>query len=157
MAFGSLWYWITVALIWTRVTHAPFGVPIDLYGVAEHVGGQGDAFVVLRAGVAKQLELARRFGAWMVGLWAFGLSSVASLAVAGIEWAQALVLLGAPLALAQVLTYRAAVRLSVMEPSWPILSKALQRHRLHLQLLSITSIFASAAFGMISLMAAFRL
>ncbi|WP_172328713.1 component of SufBCD complex [Mangrovicoccus sp. HB161399] len=147
-AFSSLWYWIVVALVWTRVAHAPMGIPMDHYDRARAVGGDEDAFALLRAGVARQLGHSEKARVWFTGVWAFALSSLLGLSLLGAELAQALLVLALPLAIGQLLVFRTARRMSQMEPEVGPLMAELKRLRLWLQLLSLAAIFVSAVIGM---------
>lgn len=100
-AFSSLWYWVVTALVWARMAQAPFGVPNDFFDRARQ-GDDDELFVLIRLGVQRHLAVGERMGPVVVALWAFALSTLTGLAVVyRLELAQAVLLLAAPLALAQ--------------------------------------------------------
>lgn len=150
-AFSSLWYWVFLSLVWTRVTHAPMGLPIDSYTRARGAGpdGEDDAFALIRVSVARQLAGSQRLGVWLVGGWAFLLSLLAGLAIGyGAELAQALLCLLAPLAVVQMLITRTAAHMAQMPPNLPELIARLYRLRLQVQIVALASLFVTAVFGM---------
>ncbi|WP_138464919.1 hypothetical protein [Poseidonocella sp. HB161398] len=147
-AFSSLWYWIVVALVWTRAAHAPMGIPMEHYDRARAVGGEGDLFALLRAGVARQLGVGRRARHVFVALWACALTTLFGLSMLGAELAQALFLLALPLAISQLLVLRSAQRMSAMEAEVDPLMAEMRRLRLWLQGLAVAAIFVTAVFGM---------
>ena len=148
-AFSSLWYWVVVALVWTRVAQAPMGLPVDAYDQARRIGGDDDAFALLRTGVARHLGQGLRVQQLGVALWAFLLSSLAGLAVLGLELAQALLFLAAPLGLAHLLVRATAQRMAGMEPALDPLLAELARLRLRLQIIAVLAIFVTAVYGML--------
>jgi len=151
-AFGSLWYWVVVALVWGRAMHTPMGMPSDIYDRARRLAGDGagDTYALLRAAVARQLAVTGKAAPWLVGLWAFVLTVLAGLGlVYGIELAQALLFLAAPLALCQWLSVRTALDMAAMEQELPALLARMGGLRGQIVVVGMVSIFATAIYGMI--------
>lgn len=150
-AFSSVWYWILVALIWTRAINAPLGVPLDLLRLAESGDDQAQRDLEART----EIELRRRTGAgnlapvWQVALWAFVLSVLTlSAGVYGIEVAQALLLLAAPLALVALTVARTGRVLLVMQVTGAELRRRLFGLKLRVQVIGLLAVFVSAIWGM---------
>lgn len=148
-AFPSLWYWVVTALIWSRLSHAPLGVPADLYTQAR---GESDdeAFVLIKHSVIRHLGMVDRAGVWLTGAWGFALTVLVVLSVIHqLQLAQAVLLIAAPYALAQWMTTRAARRMTEIEPEIETLMAAMRRLRVTLQVIGLAAIFVAALFGMI--------
>lgn len=155
-AFASLWYWLLLGLVWTRVIHAPLGVPFDLLRRAERNDAQAarDVDMLAELELRHRQELADAAGPWGVAAWAFALSLLAILGIGyGIELAQALLLLAAPLAGVQALSARARTRIRAEALSGAPLRAALRRLRTLVQGLGMASVFFSALWGMYALLA----
>lgn len=150
-AFSSLWYWVVTALVWSRLAQAPFGVPSDLYERARQgQNGDEEAFVLIKLGVQRHLTVVERLGPVLIGGWAFVLSSLAGLAMLyQLELAQAILILLAPVALAQFVITRGARRMTLMEPETEALLAVLRRIRMTVQAIALFAIFCAALFGMI--------
>lgn len=150
-AFSSLWYWVVTALVWSRLAQAPLGVPSDLYDRAQRAeDGDDEVFILIKLGVQRQLGMVDRLGPVLIGLWAFGLSSLVALAVLyRLELAQAVLLLLAPMALAQYVITRSARRMTWLDPDSTVLLAELRRTRILVQTIGLGAIFCAALFGMV--------
>lgn len=148
-AFSSLWYWAFTALLWSRLAHAPLGVPVDMY---DRTGPEDaeDVFTLIRLGVGRHLAITSRMGPVLTGGWAFVLTTLAGLAILyGQELAQAILLILAPLALAQTMITRTARRMTGMDPDIGALLRELRNLRITVQIIALAAIFFAALFGMI--------
>jgi hypothetical protein len=88
-------------------------------------------------------------GVWLLGLVTFFLTVLATLAIwYDIEFAQAVVLIAAPMTLVGWMGLRLAQRLAREEPRGEALFKPLMRHRFWTQVVGMISIFVTAMFGM---------
>jgi hypothetical protein len=156
-AFSSIWYWLFLGLIWTRVIHAPFGVPYDLLRQADRNDVQAgyDVAALTAIEMRHRDQIAGAVGVWAVAAWAFGLTLLAVLGLAyGLESAQALFVIAAPLAVVQVMTARTHGRIRAQELEGRDLRQALRRLRGMVQGIGMVSVFFSALWGMIRLLEA---
>ena len=150
-SFSDIWYWLMLGLVWTRVLHAPMGVPAELVLRARR--GQADAaadLALLSAlRVRHERDAARSLGVWRVAAWSFVLSA---LAVAGfgyfVEVAQAAFLLLAPYGLVRLVEGRAVARLAAEQPAGRALIEAHLRLRRRVQLVVLPAVFLAAVWGM---------
>jgi hypothetical protein len=155
-AFSSIWYWLLLGLVWTRVIHAPFGVPFDLLRRADRNDPRAirDVEALTAIEIRHRDEIAATLGAWEVALWAFVLALLGGLALGyGVEPAQALLLLAVPLALVRWLIARAQRRIVAGGLRGADLRAALRRLRALVQAVGMTSVFVSALWGMFRLLA----
>jgi hypothetical protein len=150
-SFSNLWFWIMLAVIWSMVSHRVIGVPFDRVARAKRLGGQSerDLFDLVRINVNRMLHLAHVAGSWLIGLMAFGLSSLALLAFwYDVEFAQAVVLIAIPLSLVALMRFALARRIAAEQPDLQALCKRLARHRFWVQVIGMISIFVTAMYGM---------
>lgn len=150
-SFSSLWYWIAVAVFWSRVTHSTLGVPYDMVLRARRRGGQDLAD--LQAMVALQLRrraaILHQGGTLIALLWAMALSALGVLGFGyGLELAQAVTLLMLPATLVAGLRLRLMQRLAGRVPDGEALCKALTWHRLGVQTIALAAILVTTLWGM---------
>lgn len=149
-SFSSLWFWIVLAAVWSSASHWVLGVPYDMVIRARRQGGQAAADLedLVRIKVGRLLHVAGRAGLALPALAAFVLTALAVLAFwYGVEFAQALVLLAAPMTLVAALSLSLARRIAA---SWPLgddLARLLGRHRFWVQAIGFVSIFVTAMYG----------
>lgn len=150
-SFSNLWFWIVLAAVWAMASHRVLGVPIDMVTRARRYGGQAtlDLEELARINAYRQLLLARESGLWMSAL-AAGLLSMALLLgfIYGVEFAQALFLLGFPLLLVRLLELRAAQRVHNGEGHGEALLRLIRAHRVITQMIGMVAIFVTAVWGM---------
>ena len=150
-SFSNLWYWIALAALWSAASHRVLGVPWDLVHRAARNGGQfqTDLETLVRIYVTRILYIAAVSGLWLIGL-ASGL--LTALAILGfwykVEFAQAVLLLAAPMTLVGLLTLNTARVISETWPQGADLRRKLIRHRLTIQFIGMVSIFVTAMWGM---------
>lgn len=150
-SFSNLWYWIALAVLWSTTSHWVMGVPFDMITRARRQGGQAaeDLVVLARINAARLLYISRNAGVWIIAFTSFLLTTLAVLAfVQWIEFAQAVILLFAPMVLVGLLTLRLAHRLEQEAPDADMLNRRLMRHRMVVQLIGMVAIFVTAMFGM---------
>jgi hypothetical protein len=150
-SFSNLWFWIAVAVLWSSASHWVVGVPWDLVQRARRAGGEAEADVMALVGIYTRriLFVARVSGLWLVGLTAFLLTGLALLGfLYAVEFAQALLLLAAPMTLVGALTLRTARRLAEEQPEPEMLYRRLLRHRMAVQGIGMVAIFVTAVWGM---------
>lgn len=150
-SFSNLWYWIALAVLWSSTSHWVIGVPFDMILRARRQGGQpqADLETMVRINVTRLLYIARTAGLWLVGFVCFVLTALGVLAFGfGIEFAQALLFLIAPMTLVGLLTINTAFHIEAGDGEGKALHRRLTRHRLTLQAIGMVSIFITAMFGM---------
>ncbi|WP_210402067.1 component of SufBCD complex [Pseudotabrizicola formosa] len=150
-SFSSLWYWIALAVLWSSVSHWVMGVPFDLITRARRQDEEAaeDLAALARITARRMLYISRRGGMWLIGFMCFVLTVLALLgAVYGVEFAQAVLLMAAPMVLIGYLTLRLALRVETEAPVGAALVRLLMRHRFVTQFIGMISIFVTALFGM---------
>jgi hypothetical protein len=150
-SFSSLWYWIGLAVMWSSASHWVLGVPNDVIQRARRVGGQAeeDLAVLLRINISRLLYIAQVSGVWLLALTFFVLTALAMLGFYyGIEFAQAVFLLTAPMAIVGAMTIATARRLAAEGVAPPRVYRRLTAHRLSVQVLGVVAIFITSMWGM---------
>ncbi len=151
-SFSNLWYWIGLAVFWSTVSHWVLGVPFD--SVLRAKRGKPETAMQdlqdhVRVNINRILHITDVSGSWIV---LFGSAFLTALAIAAflydIEFAQAAILLLAPLAVLSLLTVRAARIISQRNLSGDELISALTRHRFITQGIGVVAIFLTAMYGM---------
>ena len=150
-SFSNLWYWIGLAVLWSSVSHWVMGVPFDMITKARRHGGDAleDLADLTRINAKRLLYISRNGGGWVVAFVCFLLSLLGMLAIYyKIEFAQAVLLLVAPMVLVGYLTLRTALKIEEETPQGDALIRRLMHHRFFVQLIGMLSIFCTALFGM---------
>lgn len=118
-SFGSIWFWLLLALVWTLAGRRVVGVPADVIARARRTGAaEGEDPDALRlldwlSLTLPRWRMGRVEGAVALGVAAFVLTALFVLGfLYGLEMAQALVLLLLPLLLLAVAELRLARRLA---------------------------------------------
>lgn len=138
-------------MVWSSASHYVLGVPYDVIQRARRQGGQSleDMEDLVRINVNRMLYIMQVSGIWLLGLVAFFLSGLGTLAFwYQMEFAQAVLLIAAPMTLVGWMGLRLANRLAQQEPRGEALFKPLIRHRFWTQVVGMVSIFVTAMFGM---------
>lgn len=151
-SFSNLWYWIALAVTWSRASHWIMGVPFDMVMRARRLGGQAEIDLedMVRAATHRVLYITRVAGVWVISGVAFVLCVLLLLGfVYHVEFAQALVLIMAPLSVVGLLTVRLAHRIEADQPRDEALHRILWRHRVWVQVIGMVSIFVTAFWGML--------
>lgn len=150
-SFSNLWFWIGLAVLWSTASHWVLGVPFDMVSRAARQGGQAeeDFESLVRINCNRILFITEEAGLIMAAIGSFVLSTLVVLAfVFGIELAQAIFLMAAPMTLVWGLSVRTARKITVHQLTEQPLRKALTRHRLIVQAIGMVSIFVTALWGM---------
>ncbi|RDC73136.1 component of SufBCD complex [Rhodovulum sp. 12E13] len=148
-SFSNLWFWIALAVVWSTASHYVLGVPYDMITRARRDGGEAEEDLrdMVRVNVNRLLHIAESAGLWLLALACFALTTLAIVGfVYGIEFAQALFLLGFPLSIVFALSLRTARRIRAADGEG--LHRVLVRHRLSVQAVGVVSIFVTAMWGM---------
>ena len=150
-SFSNLWFWIALAVVWSTASHWVLGVPYDMIMRARRRGGEAldDLEDLVRINVKRMLAITTTSGLWILGFIAFGLTMLCLLAfVYGVEFAQALFLLGLPLSIVGAMAVAVAQKITTRQLAGDPLIKALLRHRFWTQIVGIGAIFVTALWGM---------
>lgn len=150
-SFSNLWYWITLAMLWSVTSHWVLGVPQDMIVRAARRRGpaEDDLRDMVRINATRLVGLAERAGLFLPATLFFVLTVLMLLGfVYRVEFAQAVVLMLAPLSLVLALSFRAARRALALLPEMPPVYGLLWRHRLACQGIGVISIFVTAMWGM---------
>ncbi len=150
-SFSNLWYWIALAVLWSTTTHWVMGVPFDMLRKAKRFGGeaQTDVEALVRIYSTRLISALEPGAVWIVTLASFWMSILGILAfVYNLEFAQAVFLLTAPMALVIWLSLRCARRIMADEGEGLALHRRLTIHRRFLQATGMVSIFITAMYGM---------
>ena len=150
-SFSNLWFWIALAVFWSSNSHWVLGVPFDMVGRARRQGGQAaqDLEDMVRIQVNRRLFIAEQAGLWLVAIVSALLAMLASLGFwYDIELAQALFLLGFPMALVGGLSIAAAARIRGQNLTGEALCHKLAVLRFWVQVIGMVAIFVTAMWGM---------
>ncbi len=150
-SFSNLWYWIGLAVLWSSVSHWVMGVPFDMITRARRHGGEAaaDLAVLTRINANRMLFISRQAGIWVIAFTFFMLTLLTLLSVLyHVEFAQAVLLMFAPMVLVGYLTLRTAYRIEQENPEGDALIRRLMRHRFVVQLIGMLAIFVTSMFGM---------
>ena len=171
-SFNSIWFWLMLATCWSLAGRSVLGVPPDI--IHKAMRRHDDTAEAERAAITLldwlSLMLPRwrvdpREGSWLFGLAVFFLVVLAMLGFAyGLEMAQALVLLLAPLGILAILRLRLARKLAAIldQARSGAISVAeaanraappMRRHRFLTSFLSILSVALAAYWGALWLLA----
>ena len=155
-SFSNLWYWIALAVMWSSTSHWVLGVPWDMVQRAERQGGEAQADLedMVRINCNRLLYIAGMSGLWLLGLVSALLTSLGMLGFwYGIEFAQAVFLLAAPMTLIGALSLRSARIIHDGALAGAALHKRMHRHRVQTQFVGMISLFVTALWGMYQNMA----
>jgi len=149
-SFSNLWFWIVLAVMWSSTSYWVLGVPFDMIQQARREGGevQRDLEDLVRINTSRLLMMVDRSGVIGVALLCFWGTGVALLAFYyGVEFAQALFLLLAPLTLVVWQSIRTSRRIAAGGMDAEALHRALIRHRRVTQVIGMLSICVTALYG----------
>lgn len=150
-SFSNLWYWILLAIAWSSASHWVLGVPYDMVQRAMRNGGQAttDMNDIARVNVNRLLYIAEVSGILLLAFACFVLSTLAMLGFFyGIEFAQAVFLIGFPMMLVGLINLQTAKRVRAEQAEGEALAKRLRRCRLYTQIIGMFSIFVTSLWGM---------
>lgn len=150
-SFSNLWFWISLAVVWSSVSHWVLGVPFDMIQKARKLGGQAEIDLqdMVRINVNRLLYIGRVSGLVLLAFLGFALTSLAILAfVYDVEFAQAVFLLAFPLTLVGALSLSTSQAIATQQPEGDALYARLSKHRVITQFIGMISIFITAMYGM---------
>lgn len=163
-SFGTIWFWIVLAVVWTTAARNVLGVPPDIFRRVPRQGAADDdpASLALLDWLSMTLprwRIGNREGVWLLGIVTFLATVLVLLGFGyGLEMAQALVFLLLPVILVMVLGIRLARHLR------PLLARAqsgaigagqaateaanrMRRHRFVLTVVSAFAVVVTAFWG----------
>lgn len=150
-SFSSMWYWITLAVFWSMLSHYVVGVPYDMIQRAQRSDDPQARLDLERLSLITARRLAQigaAAGVIVAGIAGFVLSILFLLGFFyGVELCQAIFLLAFPFCFVSILSIRTAREIIDKEPTGTDLTDGLKRHRLFTQLIGVLSIFITAFFG----------
>ena len=150
-SFSNLWFWIVLAVVWSTASHWVIGVPYDMVLRARRHGEQAqiDLEDMVRIMVNRLMYIGQVSGLWLLGFGCFFMTMLALLGfVYGMEFAQAVLLLGLPLSVVGMLSMSTARLIQLEDAKGERLHKRLMRHRLYTQIIGMVAIFVTALWGM---------
>ncbi len=150
-SFSNLWFWISLAVLWSSASHWVVGVPFDLVMRAKRQAGahSDDLEALVRINVNRILYIANTAGLWIVGFLTFTVSGLLVVGFYyGIEFAQAVACLLVPMCFVGALTLRTARIIAAGENTGKALHRRLSRHRMSTQAIGMVSIFVTSMWGM---------
>jgi hypothetical protein len=150
-SFSNLWFWIALAVVWSTASHWVLGVPYDMVVRARRYGGQAaeDLEDLVRINTNRLLFISSVSGLWLLGFTCFVLTGLALLGfLYGVEFAQAMFLLGFPMSLVGALNLSTARLIQVEGAHGEMLWRRLGRHRTWVQAIGMVAIFVTALWGM---------
>jgi hypothetical protein len=149
-SFSNLWYWIALAVLWSSTSHWVLGVPFDMIQRARREGGQvqQDVEDLTRINVGRLLSIVDQGAIWIVGLGFFWLSVLAALGFYyDVEFAQAVFLLAAPMALVVWFSIRSGRQIMNGQSTGEALHRRLIVHRRITQGIGMVAIFITGMYG----------
>jgi hypothetical protein len=150
-SFSNLWFWIAVAVVWSSASHYGLGVPYDMVLRARRHGGEAaaDLEAIVEINVRRLMHIQTVAGLWLVGFGAFLLTALALVGfLYGLEFAQALLLIAAPMTLVGILTLATARRIAAGRVDRADLVRTLTRHRFAVQGIGVVAIMVTTMWGM---------
>lgn len=151
-SFSNLWFWIVLAVMWSRASHRVLGVPWDLVARARRGNDpQAVADVVALATIScRRFEHISRTGGAVLTTLIF--TVVTALLVLGfgygLHMAQALALLLLPMLLVGALARRKAALVLQGGLGTRAIFRLLTRQRIAVQLIGMLAIFVTSLWGM---------
>jgi len=150
-SFSNLWYWIALAVVWSTTSHWVIGVPYDMVQHAARHGGEAETDLedMVRINSNRLLYVASMSGLWLLGLYAAVFTALLLLGFwYGIEIAQAVFLILAPMSVVAGLNLNSARVIRMRGLSGEALRRRMSRHRVTTQFVGMASIFVTALWGM---------
>lgn len=150
-SFSNLWFWMAVAVVWSTASHYGLGVPYDMVLRARRNGGEASADLetMVEINVRRLMHIQTMAGLWLVGFGAFMLTALALMGfVYDQEFAQAVLLIVAPMTLVAMLTLATARRIAAGRVDRANLVRTLTRHRFAVQGIGVVAIMITTMWGM---------
>lgn len=149
--FSSIWYWMVVIVSWAVASHWLIGVPFDLLFSARKCEPQeiADLEAIVDINVRRFTGLTDSAGLLLLGVITFIMVGLGMGGFYyGLEMAQGLFILGAPLTLVIFLNIKVAHELRANPLAGSELVRRLFRMRVWSQAIGMIAIFLTAMYGM---------
>lgn len=149
--FSSIWYWLSVAVTWSTLSHWIIGVPFDMIMRARRQGPEAehDLEQLVDINIRRLMGITDIAGLWLIGVVSFVLTSLAAMGFYyGLELAQGLFCLALPASVVGAMGLYKSRQLQAMQPKGTELARQLLRHRFQIQVIAMLSIFVTAMYGM---------
>lgn len=151
-SFSNLWFWLSLAIVWSTASHWVLGVPFDLVLRAHRKGGQieEDMRDLVRINVNRLLYIADTAGVIVVGVMSFALTVLGLLGFFyWVEFCQALLLIALPMSLVWLLSVRTARRLDARpQMTTQELYARIRALRLSIQIIGLFAVLVTSFWGM---------
>ena len=152
-SFSSLWYWISLAVMWSSTSHWVLGVPWDMVARARRYDNPKDVRdleEMLRINCERIDYIIGKSGLLLAGVTFFILTVLSLLGfLYGNEFSQAIFFMILPMSLVVLLSIKYAKSLIKNKIHGNKLYKKLYLLRLILQMLGVFFIFITAMWGML--------
>lgn len=149
--FASVWYWLAVAVSWAAASNWLIGVPFDVLYRARKCAPQelADLEALVEIQVRRITMINDQAGVALTALLAFVLVMVGMIGFYyGLELAQGLFILGAPLSLVIAINMRLAHQLRAVPLAGRALVRRLFSVRFWTQVIATIAIFLTSMYGM---------
>lgn len=149
--FTSVWYWLVVIVTWSIAGNWLIGVPFDMLYRARKATGQelADLETLVDINVRRIVWTDSKVGTAAAILVGFILCSLGVVGFGyGLEIAQGLFVLAAPLSVVLAVNLRLALQLSEEPLTGIVLVRRLFRVRLWTQVVAMLALFFTAIYGM---------
>ncbi len=142
-SFWSIWYWVITVVAWSMTSHWTLGVPHDIVMLARKYGGaiEDNCTTLAHINAQRLIYYFDKGGVYLLGIMTFILASIATVGFyGGVEFAQALFMLLAPLSIPMGLTVRLAYLVEREQLAGEALLQVLRRQRLWNQIIGFVAI-----------------
>ncbi len=150
-SFSNIWFWMAVAVVWSTTSHYGLGVPFDMVLRARRQGGEAsaDLEMMVEINVRRLMHIQTTAGLWLTGFAAFMLTALGMMGfLYDQEYAQAILLIVAPMTLVGLLTFATARRIAAGRVDRDDLVRTLTRHRFVVQGIGVVAIMVTTMWGM---------
>ncbi|MDJ0993947.1 MAG: component of SufBCD complex [Dinoroseobacter sp.] len=150
-SFSSMWFWITLAVFWSAMSHYAIGVPYEMVQRAFRRNEEGlwrDLETLARINAERLLVIGSSAGVFVAAMAGFLLTTLFVLGFGyGVEFCQAAFMIAFPFSLVGLLSQRTARLILELQPKGPELGRGLRRHRVYVQIIGLISILVTAFWG----------
>ncbi|MGJ8622436.1 MAG: component of SufBCD complex [Yoonia sp.] len=149
--FSNIWFWLAVAVSWAVASHWFVGVPFDLLYRARKSGTQelADLEAIVDVNIRRFTAVTDLAGPYLVALLVFVLTMLGTAGFYyGLEIAQGLFILAAPLSIILWINVALAYQLRDAPLAGAALVKRLFRVRLFSQIIGAIALFFTSLYGM---------
>ncbi|MEM9395373.1 MAG: component of SufBCD complex [Pseudomonadota bacterium] len=150
-SFSSMWFWITLAVFWSAMSHYAVGVPYEMVQRAFRRDDESmwrDVETLARINSERLLVIGSTAGVFVAAAAGFLLTTLFVLGFFySVEFCQAAFFIAFPFTLVGVLSQRTARLILEIQPKGPDLGRGLRRHRVYVQIIGLVSIVVTAFWG----------